>query len=98
MKRKKNYRLAAANLFEFPAETAVKGINLKIFDNTGCLLEGKYNIVTYNSQKLALNIGFCLIVFTGEELKIVNMRAGSISFTGNISKIEYQDAERPGEG
>jgi len=92
---KKRFRIKTADLFELPPETVVGGVVLRIFDNTGCTVEGAYTIGGYSETSLVLKTKFGLINFDGTAIKIERMSLEMLSFTGEIHKIEYLGFQVP---
>ncbi len=89
-KNGKRLRIQAARALEFPPETIVAGVSLKLFDNTGCTVEGPYHIGTYSQTNLELKTKFGSVYFTGRDIAIEYMAQNILSFSGEIQKIEYR--------
>ena len=59
--------------------------------NSNCevLVEGNRGILEYNSGKIRLNAGDCILSFSGDKLCIRNMSVDEVVITGEIVAFEF---------
>ena len=95
MQKKKNkLKLRTMNALNLPPETMLGGVVMRIFDNTGCSVEGEYHIANYTDTQIVIEVEFCKISFEGSGLLIEGMTADTLSFTGQLTNIRYMGMKK----
>lgn len=96
-KKRKRLAVKTMNALDLPAETMLGGVIMRVYDNTGCVLEGPYTIESYTQTQIIITVEFCKILFEGKTLLIEEMTADTLSFTGQIKNISYVGVQVKGE-
>lgn len=97
MQKKKNkLKIKTMNALSLPPETMLGGIVMRIYDNTGCSIEGEYHMVNYTDANIVIEVEFCKISFEGKKLLIEEMTANTLSFTGQLTNIRYMGIQKEG--
>ena len=89
--KSKKKRIQAAEFFEFPPDVVLHGVNLHIFENAGCVIECYTDILSYTQERIRVQTKIGGICLEGEGFSLEVLTADSISVTGRISKIIYED-------
>ncbi len=91
--KKRSGRIKTATLFEFPPDVVLGGVNLCIFENIGCVIENYLDVISYSSEAIRIKTKIGVIRLEGKQFNIEVMTADSISITGVLSNIKYEDFE-----
>jgi len=87
----KKYGKKAAALFEFPPEVVLGGVNLSVFENMGCVIENYEDILSYSGESIRIKTRIGTIRLEGKNFNIEVMTTDSISVTGEIATIVYEN-------
>ena len=92
-KRKKRRGGKLAELFEFPPEVIVRGANLHVFEDAGCLIENYKSILSFSDALIKIETESGEIVLKGKDFAVAQMDSSNLSITGRIADVSYQNYE-----
>ncbi len=85
-------RRVRAEAFGFPQEVVCGGVNLSIYENVGCCLQNYKSILSYTDFMIRADTRVGIIAISGSGLKMAELSRDTVSITGTISQIIYEDA------
>ena len=90
----KKRRLKTARFFEFPPEVIAGGASFSIYENIGVSIENYGEVLNYTETLLRLRTEQGIIRFEGERFCIMDMDADTLSASGCINAVIYENSER----
>lgn len=92
-KNKKRRKLRRANIFEFPAEVVVGGVNVCVYENCGCTIQNYTEMLDYTQKLLRVDSKIGVVRIQGEALQVAQMERGCIMLTGRVDSVTYERSE-----
>ena len=78
-----------AQALDLPASDFEHGAHIEFSGNREVIIEGCYGIINYTQSEIKLNLGKCLLKFTGEGLFMRSMSENSAHVSGRIFSMEF---------
>ncbi len=89
MNNTKRNKERKALTYGLPAEISAGKTLMHVMNQSGCTLEGIYQIENYSSSILQIKVSWGKICFEGKNFCIEQMDGALLSFTGQIEGIRY---------